>query len=186
MGTDADKAELDREFSDFVAGGWRHWAHTAVLLTRDRDEAEDLVQQVLTRTYAAWPRIRRADAHAYVRRSVVNAYLDGYRRRQRLRFLPTSHHEHLLDEPVPDPGDAAGDRADLRALLATLSARERAVVVLRHFLDQSQAETAEALGLPQGTVAATLSRALAKLRVSATPSSNVGGTAGSTPQELFR
>jgi RNA polymerase sigma factor (sigma-70 family) len=164
-----DRAALDREFSDLVAAGWRGWTHAAWLLTRDRDDAEDLVQLVLTRTYAAWPRVRATDAHAYVRRAVVNAYLDGYRRRRVLRFLPSSHEEHLLDRPSA-ADDAAGDRTDLRALLATLSPRERAVVVCRHYLDQSQAETAEALGLPQGTVAATLKRALAKLRVAADPS----------------
>ncbi len=160
-----DKATLDAEFSEFVAGGWRRWTHAAALLTHDRDDAEDLVQQVLTRTYAAWPRVRTTDAHAYVHRSLVNAYLDGWRRTRVLRFVPSSHEDHLLDRPVPDTGEVAGDRADLRALLATLTPRERAVVVLRHFLDLSQAETAEALGLPQGTVAATLSRSLTKLRV---------------------
>ena len=154
-GSHPDKTTLDREFSDLVAGGWRRWTHAAWLLTRDRDEAVDRVQQVLTRTYAVWPRVRTTDVHSYVRRAVVNAYLDGYRRNRLLRFVPSSHDEHLLDRARPDEGEGAGDRTDLRALLATLSPRERAVVVLRHYLDQSQAETAEALGLPQGTVAAT-------------------------------
>lgn len=172
-----DKATLDAEFSQFVAGGWRRWTHAAWLLTRDRDEAEDLVQQVLTRTYASWSRVRGTDAHAYVRRAVVNAYLDGYRRRRLLRFLPSSHDEHLLDRSLADEAEGAGDRTDLRVLLAALTPRERAVVVLRHYLDQSQTETAVALGLPPGTVAATLKRALAKLRVAATDA---------TPQEVSR
>ena len=172
-----DRASLDAEFSDLVAAGWRRWTHAAWLLTRDRDDAEDLVQQVLTRTYAAWPRVRTTDAHAYVRRAVVNAYLDGYRRRRLLRFVPSSHDEHLLDRRLDDEGDVAGDRTDLRALLATLTPRERAVVVLRHYLDLSQAETAETLGMPPGTVAATLKRALGRLRVAATDPS---------PQEVSR
>src|SRR5689334_22551247 len=136
MGPDrerADRAARDAEFSDFVASGWRRWTHAAWLLTRDRDDAEDLVQQVLTRTYASWPRVRSTDAHAYVRRAVVNAYLDGYRRRRLLRFVPASHEEHLLDR-VSAPDDSAGERTDLRALLATLTPRERAVVVCRHYL----------------------------------------------------
>ena len=176
-GERGDRASLEAEFSELVEAGWRRWTHSAWLLTRDRDEAEDLVQQVLTRTWAAWPRVRTTDAHAYVRRAVVNAYLDGYRRRRLLRFVPSSHDEHLLDRPLADAGQGAGDRTDLRALLATLSPGERAVVVLRHYLDQSQAETAETLGLPPGTVAATLKRALAKLRVAATDP---------TPQEVSR
>lgn len=160
-----DKTELDEEFSAFVAGTWRRWAHTARLLTRDADAAEDLVQQVLTRTYASWRRIRTTDTHAYVRRSLVNAYLDEHRRRKVLTFRPMSHHEELLDTVTAGETGAVDSRDELRRLLASLSPRERAVVVLRHFLDVSQSETAEILGITTSTVGATTSRALAKLRV---------------------
>jgi RNA polymerase sigma-70 factor (sigma-E family) len=162
-----DKVRLDEEFSDFVAAGWRRWSHTAYLLTRDTGDAEDLVQQVLTRTYASWHRIRETDAHAYVRRSVVNAYLDEHRRRKVLSFWPSSHEEGVLDTDVPGDEGVADQRDELRRLLGTLTPRERVVVVMRHFLDASQAETAEALGVSPGTVAATASRALAKLRIDA-------------------
>ena len=163
------KEQLDEEFSAFVASTWRRWARTAQLLTRDRDAAEDLVQQVLTRTYASWRRVRTTDVHAYVRRSLVNAYLDETRRRKVLTFAPMSHHEELLDTATASATGVVDSRDELRRLLGTLTPRERAVVVLRHFLDASQAETAEILGITTSTVASTSSRALAKLRVDPAP-----------------
>jgi RNA polymerase sigma-70 factor (sigma-E family) len=168
------KEQLDEEFSAFVAATGRRWAHVARLLTRDATDAEDLVQQVLTRTYASWRRIRTTDVHAYVRRSLLNAYLDEHRRRKVLTFRPMSHHEEVLDTEVSGAGGGADDRDQLRRLLSTLTPRERAAVVLRYYLDASQAETAEVLGVSTGTVAATTSRALAKLRVDPEPPRRAG------------
>lgn len=178
------KEQLDEEFSAFVAGTGRRWAQVARLLTRDPTDAEDLVQQVLTRTYASWRRIRTTDVHAYVRRALLNAYLDEHRRRKVLAFRPMSHHEGVLDREVAVDG-GADDRDQLRRLLDTLTPRERAVVVLRHYLDASQSETAEVLGVSTGTVAATTSRALAKLRVTTdrAPAATTSDPASTSRQE---
>jgi RNA polymerase sigma factor (sigma-70 family) len=61
-------------------------------------------------------------------------------------------------------------------MLRELSPRERAVVVLRYYCDQSEQETAAALGMPVGTVKSTCARALTRLRVEAT-SATRGGSA---------
>ena len=79
-------------------------------------------------------------------------------------------HRELPDTPGTDGLVASDERDELRRLLGSLSPRERAVVVLRYYCDQSEQETAAALGMPVGTVKSTCARALARLRVEATAS----------------
>jgi RNA polymerase sigma-70 factor (sigma-E family) len=151
-------------FAEFARGNARRLRHIARLLTGDEHRAEDLLQIALARTYRRWDRVSRYDDPlAYVRRVLVNAHTDWWRRRWRYE-LPTGQ--------VPDSaatGDLAGDQANrdqlLRAL-ATLTPRERAVVVLRYYADASEADAARTLGVAVGTVKSTAARALAKLRVS--------------------
>ena len=132
-------------------------------LTGDRGHAEDLAQTAFARAYAAWPRVRRAgDPDAYVRQIVVNEN----RRRLRRRRVG----EQLTDRP-PEPGgeDTArvrDDRAALMAALRALGPRQRAVIVLRYWLDLTEAETAATLGCSVGTIKSQTSRALARLRQS--------------------
>jgi len=72
--------------------------------------------------------------------------------------------------PSPEEAALAGERR--RVLLAAvngLSEPDRLVVTCRYFLDLSEAETAEVLGWPKGSVKSRLSRALVRLRVAAGP-----------------
>jgi RNA polymerase sigma factor (sigma-70 family) len=76
-----------------------------------------------------------------------------------------------------DVGKAVTQRAWLTAVLKTLTDRERAVVVLRHFFDLPEADVARELGVSLGTVKSTNSRALAKLRIEAdTGDTLIGGS----------
>jgi RNA polymerase sigma factor (sigma-70 family) len=100
---------------------------------------------------------------AYVRRILVNAHTEWWRRRWRYE-QPA---DRLPDRAGPD--DLAADQADrdrLARALALLTSRERAVVVLRFYADLSERETAQALGVAPGTVKSACARALAKLRIS--------------------
>lgn len=157
MGRAQRGRDLDAEFEEFVAESWPRLRRAAYLLCHDGAEAEDLVQTAMASTYARWRTVRRADAYAYVRRAVVNAFLDGMRRR---RPVPVEH--------TPDPGTPADhtveERSELSDLLAPLSPRERAIIVMRYYLDASEAEVAERLGISRGTVKSTASRALARVR----------------------
>ena len=68
---------------------------------------------------------------------------------------------------LPDPADgeaAADDRDEVARLLARLTPQQRRIVVLRYFDDYTEAQTADCLGISVGTVKATCSRALARLR----------------------
>lgn len=153
------KREHDEAFSAFVAARSRHLLHGAHLLTGDRHRAEDLLQTALTRAYLRWDRIVDEDPEGYVRRTMVNAHIDWWRRKP-WREEPT--------DVLPDRAVIAPDtdtRAALLAALATLSRRQRAVMVLRYFEDMSEADIARTLGCSPGTVKSAASRATATLRV---------------------
>jgi RNA polymerase sigma-70 factor (sigma-E family) len=152
----------DDGFAAFVAGHQRGLLQLAYVLTGDRSAAQDLVQTAFMRTYSHWGRIAGQDPAAYVRRIVVNANHDRWRR-SRGREQPEG------PEPVPagDHADALVDRNAIVLALAELTERERAVVVHRFLLDLNEADTARELGVPAGTVKSTTHRAMGKLRASA-------------------
>ena len=115
------------------------------------------------RTYAAWSRVRRDDAYAYARKVLVNHVTDRWRRR--LREYPVGDLPEL--DGAPDLADEVALRHWLTGALATLTVKERAVIVLRYLFDLPEAAVAKDLGITVGTVKSTSSRALAKLRVRA-------------------
>lgn len=149
------------EFRAYVAARSGALLGTATLLTGDRALAEDLVQTALAKTYLAWERVRRREAvDAYCRRVLVTTYATWWRRKWRGE-VPTGR---LPDSAGPDPYGQVDESLPLRAALARLPRRMRAVVVLRYWDDLPEAEVAELLGCSVGTVKSQASRALAKLR----------------------
>ncbi|MCL3860897.1 SigE family RNA polymerase sigma factor [Actinotalea sp. K2] len=144
-----------------MAGSAPQLARTAWLLCGDAHLADELVQQALVRTYLAWPRARQGDPLAYARRTLANLRIDLWRRRRR----------EVLTAPaeMPEGGHASGadrhaERDELVRALATLSTRQRRIVVLRHFVGMTDAEVADDLGVSVGTVKSTASRGLVRLR----------------------
>jgi RNA polymerase sigma-70 factor (sigma-E family) len=156
-----------REFADFVAGSQARMVRLGELLTGDRGRAEDLAQDGYARAYAAWARIRTGDPAAYVRRCIINAHTDWWRRRT-WREQPYSE---LPDRPdragQADLGAAVAARAVVLRALGRLTRRERAVVVLRFYLDLTEEQIASELGIAPGTVKSAAARALGKLRADA-------------------
>ena len=149
----------DELVTALVRGRGEALVRFAYLLTGDVAAAQDLVQDALVKVFV---RLRtRPDpalAEAYVRRAVVNLYIDDLRRRRNLGRL-----QHLLATPESQPPrDVAAD-LDLQAALATLAPRERAAVVLRYFDDLTVPEVADEMGLATGTVKRYLHDSVAKL-----------------------
>ena len=149
-------------FAQFVVARERALQRTAVLLTGDWALAEDLVQTALAKTWPRWERVSgRADPEFYVRRVMVNTWATWWRRRWRREQASAEVPEG------PAHSDVAAEvavRMVVRDALRSLNRRQRAVLVLRVFDDLSEAQAADLLGCPPGTVKSTLSRALAKLR----------------------
>ncbi len=149
-------------FVDVVVARGSALHRTAVLLTRQEQAAQDLVQIALAKAWQSWARID-GNHEAYVRRIMVNEFASGWRRRWRGEVATAE----LPELPGDDLGDGATTRQTLMAALATLPPRQRAVVVLRFFHDYTEAATAEAMGTSIGTVKSQTFKALATLRVSA-------------------
>jgi RNA polymerase sigma-70 factor (sigma-E family) len=152
-------------FAEFVAARSPSLLRTAWLLTGDAGRAEDLLQTVLARLWWRWSRVGSGDdPEAYVRRMLYTTYLNWWHRRWRgevpADWLPETAERTDL------AGDSAA-RDAVRRALARLSARQRAVVVLRFVEDRSVAETAALLGCTAGTVKTQTSRALGALRTDA-------------------
>ncbi len=152
----------EQEFTDFMQWAAPQLARTAWLLCGDEHLADELVQQALERTYLHWSRARDREPLAYARRVLANLRVDMWRKRRR----------EVLTAPAELPEDADGtsvaaqhaDRDRLVRALATLSPRQRRVVVLRHLVGLSEREVAADLGVSVGTVKSTASRGLAQLR----------------------
>jgi RNA polymerase sigma-70 factor (sigma-E family) len=153
----------DARFAAFMSDCAHRLYRVAYLLTYDAGQAEELTQHALVRTYTAWSRIAEGDGYAYARRTLVNLHNDWWRRRWR-RERPTAQvpERHASG---PDPADAAVARTSVARALQQLTRRERAVVVCRHYLDLTEQQTADELGVALGTVKSANSRALRKLRV---------------------
>ena len=149
---------------------YRRLVGLARLLVNDQSGAEDVVQDAFLALGRRWGKLRDPDsAHAYLQRSVVNGARSRLRRsyvRQRLHLLPAP------DEPSAE--SAALDRAQVarvRVLIGELSGRQREVLVLRYYLDLSEAEIAGLLGISTGSVKQHATRAINRLaaRLEAAP-----------------
>jgi RNA polymerase sigma-70 factor (sigma-E family) len=149
------------DFHEFVTTRGRSLLHSAYVLTGNLADAEDLVQSALAKTYQAWDRIEdRKALDGYVRRAMVNTHISWWRRRK-VDEYPT---DDIPDQPVADSSVSSEQHDALRRAIDRLPHRMRAAVVLRYFEDMSEAEVADVLGVSQGTVKSTVSRAVAKLR----------------------
>jgi RNA polymerase sigma-70 factor (sigma-E family) len=153
----------DPAFEEFVRARSTALLRTAYLLVADHGHAEDLLQTALLRTLQHW-RTARAAPEAYVRQALLNLCRDNWRRASiRPRELPLlAGAEHI--SAIDGPAEGIGQRPELVAALARLPAAQRAVIVLRFVEDLSVAQTAQSLGISEGTVKSYTSRAIATLR----------------------
>lgn len=140
-----------------------HLLRVAWLICGDLDLAEDVVAAAMARCWRTWGRMSIDDPDAYLRRAVVNEATDRFRRRGRDRTGSARRFGDGRGRPAVD--EAVADHATLVAALGLLPAGQRAVVVLRYFADQSEAATADALGISVGTVKSRASRALTSLQL---------------------
>jgi RNA polymerase sigma-70 factor (sigma-E family) len=153
--------ERDRhEFTEFYAAARDDCLRVVLIAVGDRDLAEDLVAEAFTRAWRSWPTVREHRAgRAWIVRTALNTHVSWWRRRRR-EVTVASHDDRaaIISSPGSDLDSA------LLTALRGLPVRQREVIALRLLLDLDTATTAETLGMPRGTVASHLSRALATLR----------------------
>lgn len=151
-------------------------AHTAVALRAAvalgaGADAEDVVQSAFLKAYQALGRFRDGAAfRPWLLRIVANETRNSVRSAVRIRAVAGREALLLEAEPlIPESADPAlaavarERRGLLLAALAELSDEQRQVVVFRYLLEMDEAETAEAVGCPRGTVKSRLNRALTRL-----------------------
>lgn len=151
--------ERDEAFTAFVADRGPRLLRYCLLLTGSQADAEDLLQASLLKAYLHWSRINEpAAAEAYVRSIITRTHVSTWRK--------VGRHERPSDQPPERPvAPVDVESADeiLRGL-ERLGERQRAVVVLRFYEDQTEKEIARLMGTSIGTVKSQLSRGLANLR----------------------
>ena len=145
-----DVTEETRRFEDFYGEARASIARALTLSLGDRDLAFEATDEAMARAYERWPTVSRLDRpEGWVYRVAMNWALSILRRRRRS--------DHRLYDPdhttitVADP--------DLHAAIGDLDVKHRSVIVCRHLLGWSVADTARALGVREGTVKSRLSRA---------------------------
>ncbi|MEU0315844.1 SigE family RNA polymerase sigma factor [Nocardioides sp. NPDC006273] len=158
---DADEQEREPDFGAWVASRGPALQRFAYLVTGNNSDAPDLVQDALARALPRWDSLAASGtAEAYVKRSIVNGSISGWRKRRRLVLVEDVEPMATSHEPGPEERDA--DEA--WALVQTLPSNQRAAVVLRFYEDLSFAQIATVLDCAEATARSHVHRALAKLR----------------------
>jgi RNA polymerase sigma-70 factor (sigma-E family) len=151
----------DREFREFFDAEFRPLRRLAYLLVGDWGEAEDLAQEAMVRTYRAWARITEKERPAaYARTVLVNRHRSLLRRAK----VEAKHAVARQPDAPPVIEGIGDDQVVVWQALQTLPPRERQALVLRYYEDLPQAEIAQILGIPIGTVKSLTHRALGRLR----------------------
>lgn len=130
----------------------------------DRNVAEELVQDAFVRTHGRLSRITPGKVTVYLRSAVINGARSHLRRRMVARkYLPSPDPPAIAAEV---DGVAAAQRTEMLGALNRLPNRQREVLLLRYYLDLSETEIAETLGISTGSVKQHAHRGLATLSTS--------------------
>lgn len=151
-------------FEEFLDSDLDALARYAAVLTGSRDDAHDLLADVLIEAGTKWSRIGpMASPGGYVRSMVTSRFVDQRRRIGRARSRTT-----LVAQPPERPTDggegAVDDQDQLTRLLSILTARQKAALVLRYYLDLPDRDIARELGCTRPTVRSLIARGLSTLR----------------------
>jgi RNA polymerase sigma-70 factor, ECF subfamily len=143
---------------EFLHTSYPRVVAAVALVCGSRPTAEDAVQEALLR---AWERSEKGEEieslNAWVTTVSLNLARSGLRRLRSERRARAKLHGSRLAEPL------SSDRIDVERALSSLPRRQREAVVLRYYLQLDTREVGQALGINEGTVKSTLSRARAAL-----------------------
>lgn len=169
------RAGDDRAFGALVERHQGAVAATVIGMLGRGDDADDVGQETFIRFHRSLDRFRgESSLKTYLVHIAMNLSINALKRRRRslLRFVSGDEHDVDLPEPRIGP-DGDVDANELQVVVqravARLGEKHRAVVVLRLFQDCSTRETAQILGVPEGTVLSRLSRAMKDLEAQLEP-----------------
>ncbi|GAA1154176.1 SigE family RNA polymerase sigma factor [Nocardioides aquiterrae] len=151
----------DEALEQLYAAHWRQLVRLSVLLVRDVGTAEEVVQDAFVAVHARWSRLREPDkALAYLRQAVVNRSRSTLRH----RTVVARHAAATRAADAPDPTPDTDRREAVLDAMRALPDRQREVLALRYYLDLSEADIADTLGISRGAVKSHASRGAAALR----------------------
>jgi RNA polymerase sigma-70 factor (sigma-E family) len=162
-GARAERWDADTAVEQLYAAHYRRLVRLSVLLVGDPETAEEVVQDSFVAMHGRWRSLREPDQGlAYLRQTVVNRSRSVLRHRGvRARHAPTA----VPDLPGADEDALASERrAQVLEALRALPDRQREVLALRYYLDLTEAQIAETLGISRGAVKTHASRGVAALR----------------------
>jgi len=170
--TPGSDADFDRLYRDCRG----RLLQTVMAIVGSSAEAEDCVQEAFERAYLSWPKFRpEAPAQAWLHRIAINVAI-SHRRHQAIRQVGETMRRLGRPQPAADASTST-DTLDLVAGLRRLPPRQAAVIVLRHLHGYSNREIADALRIPERTVASRLAaakrRLMAELKGFGTPEATV-------------
>lgn len=141
---------------------------TAYVILRDADAAQDVAQEAFVKAYRSLDRFREgAPMRPWLLRIVANEAINRAKAASRHRHVDLAVAEAVAGDPAGSPEAQALARERRELLVHALNEMkedDRIVIAYRYFFDLTEAEMAEALGIPRGTVKSRLSRAMSRLR----------------------
>jgi RNA polymerase sigma-70 factor (sigma-E family) len=161
----AVEVEAEPQLADLYREHYRSLVRLASLLLDDVGASEEVVQDAFVSVHRAWDRIDDpARRVAYLRSTVLNGARSGLRRRRVRR-----RYDHV-EVAGPTEGAESGallaeEHREVLAALRDLPRRQRECLVLRYYLDLSEADIATTLGISAGSVKTHAHRGLAALAV---------------------
>lgn len=150
----------EQEYVEFVSPRLPALRRIAYNLCGDTHQADDLVQETIIKLYSRWPLHDVANLDGYLHTMLVRTFIDERRRGWwRVRLFGGQ-----ADDQPTLGASGAEDRAALRAVLAKVPPRQRAVLVLRFLCDLPVTEVATILGCSAGTVKSQTAHGLTAMR----------------------
>lgn len=164
-GSGPSSGDRDEVMGELYRAHYRSLVRMATILLRDVGAAEEVTQDAFLAMHKAWPRLRdNHKALAYLRQSVLNGSRSLIRHRVVAgKYTPPA----MLNAPgAEEAAFAVLERSDVVTALRELPTRQREVLVLRYYVDLSEAEIAETMRISRGAVKSHASRGIAALRLS--------------------
>ena len=157
--------DADTALEELYAAHWRQLVRLSVLLVGDVGTAEEIVQDAFVAVHGRWTRLRDHDrALAYLREAVVNRSRSALRHRAVVARHARAHQPDPLGAAADEQALAGDRREAVLDAMRGLPERQREVLALRYYLDLSEGEIADALGISRGSVKSHASRGSAALR----------------------
>jgi len=164
--TTSDRWDADTAVESLYASHYRQLVRLSVLLVRDVETAEEVVQDSFVAMHGRWRTLKEPEKGlAYLRQTVVNRSRSVLRHRGVQARHADAERPVVRDLPGADEAALVTERrGTLLDALRTLTDRQREVLALRYYLDLSEAEIASTLGISRGAVKSHASRGVAALR----------------------